>query len=456
MLKSLREKSQPGAGPGSLYIQTGRYALAGFIFGIAFPVLATFIKLAQLQISISVSNILALHQTEALLWIIDTAPLFLGFLAGVAGIRQDILVETNKRLLIREKELTSIKVNLEQRVIERTNELQQRNSQMRSSVYLTRQISEIKELSVLLEKTVDLIKQQFGHYSASIFLVDEEEKTAILHAASSEDGKKMLDQGYRVNVGDQTIIGRVAERAKLYISPKRSRGHGSNAGEQENSKTQSEIALPLVARGKIMGVLDIQSEQLQAFDQNEAEVLQLLADQVAASIDNAQLLSKSQAFISQLEILTAQQTNSRWQEYLKNQKPAYQFTSVGVKSITPGSTQRNNNSLHIPLLLRGQEIGSIALQKKDMGDWSGSERDLAQKVALQVALALDNSRLLEETRQHAIHEQTVNEISARLNRSLDVDTLLQTAVRELAALPEVAEASVFIKPSDEDKYKQQI
>jgi hypothetical protein len=64
--------------------------------------------------------------------------------------------------------------------------------------------------------------------------------------------------------------------------------------------------------------------------------------------------------------------------------------------------------------------------------------------------------LLEVTRQHAVQEQTVSEISARFNRSLDVDTLLQTAVRELAALPEVSEASVFIIPPEEDKYKKQI
>jgi GAF domain-containing protein len=206
-----------------------------------------------------------------------------------------------------------------------------------------------------------------------------------------------------------------------------------------------------VARGAVIGVLDIQSEQVQAFDQNEAEILQLLADQVAASIDNARLLNKSQGIIGQLEILTAQQTHSTWREYLKNRKTAYQFTPGGIKSITPGSTLKNNNSLQIPILLRDQEIGSIELQRKDRLDWSQSERDLAQKVALQAALALDNSRLLEETRQHAVQEQTVNEISGRLNRSLDVDTLLQTAVRELASLPEVTEASVFINPSNEEK-----
>jgi len=107
--------------------------------------------------------------------------------------------------------------------------------------------------------------------------------------------------------------------------------------------------------------------------------------------------------------------------------------------------------LHIPLVLRGQEIGSIALQRKDKAEWPEPDRDLAKKVAIQVALALDNIRLIDETRQHAVQEQTVNEISGHFSRSLDVDTLLQTAVRELAALPDVSEASIFIKPSDENK-----
>jgi len=91
-------------------------------------------------------------------------------------------------------------------------------------------------------------------------------------------------------------------------------------------------------------------------------------------------------------------------------------------------TPKNNSNLIIPLVLRGQEIGSIALQRKDRAEWTEPDQDLVKKVAIQVALALDNSRLIEETRQHAVHEQTVNEISGRFNRSLDVDTLLQTAV----------------------------
>ncbi len=451
MAKSFSINSQPEARKRNIDNETIRYSWAGFLFGLAFPFLATLIKLLQVHLPVNLSNISTLHVTEPLMWIFDTAPLFLGLLAGVAGRRQDILLETNQKLVSQEKELTDIKIELEQRIKERVNELQQKNSQMRSSVYFMRQIAEIKDLSALPIKTVELVKQHFDQYDVNLFLLDETGKMAILQASSSDTGRKKLDQGYRVKVGDQSIVGRVAERAKLFTSQKNIAGFGGDGRENENSKTQSEIAIPLVARGGVIGVLDIQSEQHQAFDQNEAEILQLLADQVAASIDNARLLNKSQAFIGQLEILTAKQTYSTWREYLKNRKSAYQFTPGGVRSITPGSILKNNNSLHIPILLRGQEIGSIELQRKDNVDWSQSERDLAQKVALQAALALDNSRLLEETRQHAVQEQTVNEISGRLNRSLDVDTLLQTAVRELASLPEVTEASVFINASAEDK-----
>ena len=96
----------------------------------------------------------------------------------------------------------------------------------------------------------------------------------------------------------------------------------------------------------------------------------------------------------------------------------------------------------------------IAFQGQKTVRWSASARDLAEKVATQVALALDNSRLLEETRQRATQQQTVNEISARLNRSLDIDMLLQMAARELGSLPEVAEVSVVVgeaKVQDHDK-----
>lgn len=343
--------------------------------------------------------------------------------------------------------LATERANLETRVVERTQAVEERNAQMRTMVYFVRQISEIKDAPALLAETVKLITQSFGHYHAAIFLLDEQMKYAFLQAASSDEGRKMLERGYRVEVGDRTAIGQVAEQGR------RSSLAGNifdTAQDPELPRTRSRLVLPLLLSGKVTGVLDIQSERPQAFGQNEAEVFQLLADQIVASLSNVRLLSESQALVSQLEAVTASQTRSIWREKLREQKIAYQFApTTGIKSIPPGPRLKDDTELSVPLVLRGQQIGSIGLKRKDETRWADADRELAEKVAAQVVLALENSRLLEETRLRAMQEQTVSEISARFSRSLDVDALLQTAARELGALPEVAEVSVFIGPEND-------
>jgi len=386
-------------------------------------------------------------------WLIGGASLLLLGSVALAGIYyfQSEFVQAQGRAGEIFKTLQAERKNLEKHVAERTGELEKRNAGMQSMVYFTRQIAQIQDLSAIPAKAVDLITQNFGHYHAGLFLLADDGKTAILQAASSDAGRKLVGKGYRVDVGDNSLVGRVAKQARLIVTSKSSNTPATEGGEAEMLRTRSEIALPLVVRGKVLGVLDIQAEQIQAFGQSEAEILQLLTDQIGVSMDNARLLSEAQTFVSQLELLNSQQTQSTWRENLINQNMAYQFTPSGIKSISSGAKPKEEDGLHIPLVLRSQEIGSIALQRKDKAEWPEPDRDLAKKVAIQVALALDNIRLIDETRQHAVQEQTVNEISGRFSRSLDVDTLLQTAVRELAALPDVSEASIFIKPSDENK-----
>ena len=206
----------------------------------------------------------------------------------------------------------------------------------------------------------------------------------------------------------------------------------------------------MTVRGKITGIIDFQSKESHTFDQDEIEILQSLVDQIAISIDSTRLFDETQAFVNELQALTTQQMGEVWKRYLANRALAYQYTPSGVKSVTPNRVERKNKKdMQIPLRLRGQDIGMIAFQGQKTVRWTASARDLAEKVATQVALALDNSRLLEETRQRATQQQTVNEISTRLNRSLDIDTLLQTAARELGKLPEVAEVSVFVGEMNE-------
>ena len=341
-------------------------------------------------------------------------------------------------------QLERSQTNLEERVAERTRQLERNTTQLRVAAYIARQNIGQKDLAELFDEIVRSITEQLGIYHTGIFLVKENKQYAALQAAFPDRGKKLIEKNYELKVERQNIVGAaVMDKHPLLLT---TITDSATHNIPEFSATRSEAALPLIVQQNVIGVLDIQSSEQNAFSKDDLDTLQVLADQIALAIENTRLLDESKAMISQLEFLSSQQTHISWQDYLQRAIPRYQFTPTGVKQISIDDNTSHKGGLRIPLVLRGQEIGSIALQRKDSTHWTSMEKDLAEKVATQIALALENSRLLEETRRRALQEQTVSEISARLGRSLDVDTLLQTAARELGSLPDVAEASVYIQP----------
>ena len=122
---------------------------------------------------------------------------------------------------------------------------------------------------------------------------------------------------------------------------------------------------------------------------------------------------------------------------------------VGMISIEDLINALNDNAINAPIILRGRKIGTITITRKGDGKWSRLDEGLLDEVSGQVGLAVDNIRLLEEATQRAQQEQTVGKLATHFSQSLDLDTLLQTAARELGQLPDVSEVSVFIGQQDE-------
>ena len=338
--------------------------------------------------------------------------------------------------------LTKDKAELEQRVQERTAGLTKKTDQLRAASYIARQTSEARDLTALLNIVVNLITDQFSFYHAGIFLLNETGEEAILQTASSAGGKQMVEKGHSLTVGSQGIVGYVAAQKKVRIAL----DVGSDAvffNNPDLPMTRSEVALPLLIRNKVLGILDIQSDQPQAFRMEDVDVLQTLADQVAVAIENARLLSESEAAIMQLEAVSTIRMNEAWTKKLQEQKHAFTYTPLGVRAeVSVG--QSDEGSIKTSIALRGQDIGSIALSRKDNVDWGKTDEELIREVAYQVGLAVDNLRLLEDAQQRARQEQTIGELSTRFSQSLDIDSLLQAAARELGQLPDVSEVSVFI------------
>ena len=336
--------------------------------------------------------------------------------------------------------------DLERRVIERTEDTSRKTEQLRAAAYIARQTAEVQDLHVLLNMAVNLITDQFYFYHSGVFLINEAGDELTLRSASSDGGKRMLARGHSLKVGTHSIVGYVAWQKKTRIAL----DVGTDPVFFNNPDlplTRSEIALPLLTRGKLLGVLDIQSAKPVAFTVEDMSILETLADQVAVAIENAKLLSESQEVMLQLEAITAVRTREVWEQKLTDREHAVTYTPLGLRAEKVSPT--DDNALIVPITLRGQKIGSISIARKGDDTWSRQDEEMIAEVAVQAGLAVDNIRLLEDATQKAKQEQIVGGLAYRFSQAIDFDSLLQNAARELGQLPGVEEVSVFLGENPE-------
>lgn len=330
--------------------------------------------------------------------------------------------------------------------------LQRRAQQLRAAAEVAREATAILDVQDLLDRTVRLISERFRFYHAGIFLVDEPGEYAILRAASSEGGQRMLERGHRLGIGEEGIVGYVAGAGE----PRIALDVGEDAVFFDNPDlpdTRSETALPLRARGQILGVLDVQSTQPAAFDEETVTILQLMADQVAVAIDNARLMARTESQLRELNLLYAEQSAAAWSALSSQRGQSYVYDRVDVheaddvpspalneaqfqgKTVALAEPEGNRNVLAVPLKVRGQVIGALGIEESgDSGRWSSEEIALVETVADQIAVALDGARLFTEANIRAEEMTILNEVARSLTGSLSVEEVAEHTYRGVSRL----------------------
>ncbi|HIQ01556.1 MAG TPA: GAF domain-containing protein, partial [Anaerolineales bacterium] len=193
--------------------------------------------------------------------------------------------------------------DLERQVAERTRALQEANYalqrravQLEASFEVGRAITSIFDVDQLLRRTVELIRDRFGFYHAGIFLLDEAGEWAVLREATGEAGAQMKAQGHRLALGSTSMVGWTA----LHRQPRIALDVGEDAVHFANPLlpyTRSEMTLPLMVGGRLLGVLDVQSTEEAAFDEDDVRALQNMANQIAVAIENARRISEEAALL---------------------------------------------------------------------------------------------------------------------------------------------------------------
>jgi len=393
--------------------------------------------------------------SDPTVWIVATFTfLMLGVLVSVS---LNFLVPRLAEALGQSRQLTqeleAERVQLEVQVKERTVDLARRTVQLETAAEVARDAGVIQDVEQLLAETARLISARFGFYHTGIFMLDDRKEYAVLRAASSPGGQQMMARGHKLQAGDMPvgIVGEVAARGGAHIAL----DVGADAVFFDNPdlpETRSEIALPLQARGERIGVLDVQSTEPDAFSQEDVAVLQTLADQVAVAISNAQLYQQAQASLEAERRAYGELSAKAWRE-MASLRPGLRrrYDPHGV--LTDGGQWREemkravaearpvtaaagggavSPGMAVPVKVRGQVIGVLdAVKPAGTGEWTDEERALLETLTDQLGVALDSARLYQETERRAAQERLVGEVTARMRQTLDVDAVLQTAVREI-------------------------
>lgn len=342
------------------------------------------------------------------------------------------------------EQLRGLVGSLEQRVADRTRDLERRARYLEASALVARDATSVLEPQQLLERVTSLISSHFDFYHAGIFLLDEAKEWAVLQAASSAGGQRMLARNHRLRVGEVGIVGYVTGRGEARVAL----DVGRDAVFFDNPDlpdTRSEMALPLRARGEIIGALDVQSTEPEAFSEEDVAVLQTLADQVAMAISNVRLYQQVQESLMAERRAYGELGREAWVEVLRSQLGlGYTSDADGVRLVTGRSGAQSGDGLsllEIPVAVRGQVIGTISARKPDgAGEWTGEEIGLMETLTEQLSVALESARLYRDTQLRVTRERLTGEITARIRETLDMDTVLKTAVQEVRRalnLPEV-------------------
>lgn len=356
---------------------------------------------------------------------------------------------------------------LENRIIARTHDLDRRLLQIRTAADISRSISTQMDIVELLPKICELIKERFNLYYVGIFLIEDRGKTtqslknseeqieevyAVLAAGTDQAGKEMLAAGHKLSVGGDSMIGWATGHRQARIAL----DVGVEAVRFDNPylpKTRSELALPMLIQDEALGAITIQSDQPEAFDENDIVVLQGIADSLGSAIVNARLFKRVQENLNEIETLHRHYLQSAWSGMVERQG------EISHTYYSPNYSGDDDNlrSIEIPLVLRNQEIGNLILEADitpglSYTSWEPEELAMIQSIADQTTLALENARLLQEAQRLASREAQINWIATQVRSSINIEAVLQNTIQELGKT--LGASRTFIQIGSEEDFTQ--
>lgn len=341
--------------------------------------------------------------------------------------------------------LRSMIGTLEENVRERTIDLERRSRYFQGTAEIGRTAASMPDTDELLHTVADLICKRFELDYVGLFLTDDTGEWAVLRASAGAAGQQMPVQEGRHKVDPTSMVGRCLMTGKADVP-----SDDQAADAYSLPQTRSEWALPLVVRDNVIGAMAVTSQERAFFDQAYVAALQMAADQVALALENARLVGETKEALEATRRAASERTQESWAELLQTrghwgyryvrghtaELSGEQIASSGA--FTSAGTEMN--TLALPLQVRDQVVGMLHFRKDQDQGWTEREVEVLRLLVGQMGDALVGAQLYQSAQANAAREQVVGELATRMRQTLDVESVLRTAVEEVRRaldLPEV-------------------
>ncbi len=388
------------------------------------------------------------------------------------------------------------------------DESNRRAVQLESAAEIARDISGSLNLDELLIKAVNLIRERYDFYHAAVFLHDLPDEFAVIREATGDAGAQMKRQGYKIGVGSKSIVGLVTGRGEQLVVNDTAKDATFYANPLLPD-TRAEAAFALKVGERILGALDVQSTKPFAFSADNLRSLQILADQLAIAVVNTELFAETQEHLSQHRLLhhitTTVASGTTLEEALESAVNGLQVTLGGDRIMimlvdreknrlevkasigyaedvsrfqTPVGTgvagwvalhkrplrlrdvsedpryiqisSNTRSELALPLIYRNELLGVLNVESEQLDAYTENDEEMLGTLGGSLAAIIANARLLEQIRMQVERERLVNEVTNKIRRSTDIQSILTTTASELTRVTGSKQTRIKITPVNGD------
>jgi GAF domain-containing protein/HAMP domain-containing protein len=368
--------------------------------------------------------------------------------------------------------------SLEQRIAARTRRLE-------IAATLGERMSAVLNVEQLLTEVVNQIKDSFGYYHTHIYLLDDKREKLVVAEGTGEAGAEMKARGHNIPLDAPTSLVARAARTSEIVTVDNVQTAADWLPNPLLPNTHAEMAVPIILAGQVVGVLDVQSDQIAGLDAGDANLLRSLTSQVAVALRNARQFVEVETALAEARETQRRYLEQAWeQSKMTQQHLAYHYHRPGVLPLSEAVTvqlerqilvqnqptivevngpddnrrstkaeagaenlaphhpeviletqtpaSQSQTALIAPIRLQNQTIGTIQLYETERPrHWSERDLALVEVVTEQMAQSAENLRLFEETRERAAREQTIREITERMRAATSLEELVKTTAHEL-------------------------